>query len=55
MLADDQNYLYYQKGSLVTYALRDYIGEERLNAALRDFIERNRVRGAALPERARPR
>ncbi|MFH1690803.1 MAG: M1 family aminopeptidase [Candidatus Eisenbacteria bacterium] len=49
LLADEQSYLYYQKGSLVTYALRDYIGEERLNAALRDFIERNRYVGPPYP------
>ncbi len=49
MFADEQSYLYYQKGSLVTYALRDYIGEERLNAALRDFIERNRYVGPPYP------
>ncbi|MFH1864380.1 MAG: M1 family aminopeptidase, partial [Candidatus Eisenbacteria bacterium] len=49
MLADEQGYLYYQKGSLVTYALRDYIGEERLNAALRGYIERNRYVGPPYP------
>jgi len=37
-----QPYVWYQKGSLVMYALKDYIGEERLNAALRAFLEKNR-------------
>jgi hypothetical protein len=49
LLATDQGYLYYRKGSLVTYALRDYIGEERMNAALRAFIERNRYVGPPYP------
>jgi hypothetical protein len=49
MLAGDESYVYYQKGSLVTYALRDYIGEERMNAALRGFIERNRYVGPPYP------
>jgi aminopeptidase N len=37
-----QPYVWYQKGSLVMYALKDSIGEERLNAALRAFLEKNR-------------
>jgi aminopeptidase N len=49
LLASDQSYLYYQKGSLVTYALRDYIGEERMNTALKGFIERNRYVGPPYP------
>ncbi|UCC32348.1 MAG: hypothetical protein JSU86_08700, partial [Phycisphaerales bacterium] len=32
-------YIHYFKGSLVMYALRDYIGEEAINAALRKFIK----------------
>src|SRR5499426_1470515 len=32
-------YVWYQKGSLVMYALKDYIGEERLNAALRKYVD----------------
>jgi ABC-type transport system involved in multi-copper enzyme maturation permease subunit len=35
---ENQPYIHYRKGSLVMYALRDYIGEERVNAALRKFI-----------------
>jgi ABC-type transport system involved in multi-copper enzyme maturation permease subunit len=37
-LVENQQYIHYGKGSLVMYALRDYIGEERVNAALRKFI-----------------
>jgi len=34
----NQAYLYYAKGSIVLCAIRDQIGEERLNAALRDLV-----------------
>jgi ABC-2 type transport system permease protein len=38
MLAEGQQYIHYSKGSLAFYALRDYIGEDSLNAALRRFL-----------------
>ncbi len=38
MLVEDQTYIHYGKGSLVMYALRDFIGEDNVNAALRDVI-----------------
>ena len=43
-LARVQNepYVWYQKGSLAMYALADYLGEERLNRALRTFLDRAR-------------
>lgn len=34
-----QNYVHYSKGAIVFYALSDYIGEENLNKALRNFLE----------------
>lgn len=37
-LVENQQYIHYRKGSLVTYALRDYIGEEAVNRALAKFI-----------------
>jgi aminopeptidase N len=37
-----QDYVWYAKGSLVMYALKDYIGEERLNTALRTYLEKVR-------------
>jgi len=40
MLVEDQGYIHYRKGSLVMYALRDAIGEENVNAALRKIIAR---------------
>ena len=39
LLVENQGYIHYRKGSLVMYALRDYVGEEALNAALRRYVE----------------
>ena len=35
---ENQPYIHYRKGSLVFYALQDYIGESRLNAMLKQFL-----------------
>tara|TARA_B110000046_G_scaffold162006_1_gene176029 strand:- start:12717 stop:16370 length:3654 start_codon:yes stop_codon:yes gene_type:complete len=40
MYNDGQGYIHYQKGSLVLYALSDYIGEENLNGALKKYVEK---------------
>ena len=40
MYNDGQMYIHYKKGSLVFYALSDYIGEENLNGALKKFVEK---------------
>jgi aminopeptidase N len=40
MLVENQGYIHYRKGSLVMYALRDAVGEENVNAALRNIIGR---------------
>jgi ABC-2 type transport system permease protein len=34
-----QGYVHYRKGSVVLYYLKEMIGEERLNSALRDLVE----------------
>lgn len=34
---ESQGYIHYRKGSLIMYALQDYIGEDQVNAALRKF------------------
>jgi ABC-type transport system involved in multi-copper enzyme maturation permease subunit len=39
-LVEDQAYIHYRKGSLAMYALRDAIGEEKVNAALRSIISK---------------
>ena len=36
---EGQQYIHYQKGSLIFYRLRDEIGEEALNRALKRFLE----------------
>ena len=36
---ENQPYIHYRKGSLAMYALKDYLGAERINAALRHFAE----------------
>jgi ABC-2 type transport system permease protein len=38
MRVENQQYIHYRKGSLITYALRDYIGEQALNSALARYI-----------------
>ena len=40
MYNDGQTYIRYQKGSLVFYALSDYIGEEKLNKSLKKYVEK---------------
>jgi ABC-2 type transport system permease protein len=40
MYNDGQGYIHYQKGSLVFYALSDYIGEAKLNGALKKYVEK---------------
>lgn len=42
LLLSSQSNLVYRKGALVMYTLREYIGEERVNAALRSFLEKHR-------------
>jgi hypothetical protein len=38
-LVEDQSYIHYGKGSLVLYALQEYIGEDKVNEALRNFLK----------------
>ena len=49
MLAENQQYLHYNKGALAMYALRDYLGEAAVNGALRAFLAENRFRGPPYP------
>jgi ABC-2 type transport system permease protein len=48
-LVESQPYIHYQKGALAMYALRDYIGEARVNGALRRFLEAQRFKGPPYP------
>ncbi|WP_046244178.1 ABC transporter permease/M1 family aminopeptidase [Hymenobacter terrenus] len=38
-LVENQQYIHYGKGSVIMYALQDYMGEARLNGALRDYAK----------------
>ena len=46
---EDQNYIHYAKGSLVMYALQDYIGEENLNRAIKAFRDETAYKGPPYP------
>lgn len=40
MYNQNQPYIHYRKGSLAMYALKDYIGEDKLNAALKSYVQK---------------
>lgn len=46
-LCENQQYIHYNKGAHVLYALQDQIGEDRLNQALRTYRDRWRVENVA--------
>jgi ABC-2 type transport system permease protein len=47
--AEGQQYVHYRKGALAMYALRDYLGEARLNAVLARFLRERRFGGPPYP------
>ncbi len=42
---ENQPYIHYRKGSVVMYALRDYLGEETVNRALARYVAATRFQG----------
>lgn len=46
MYNENQSYIHYRKGSLVFYALSDYMGEKELNKVLSQFIDKKAFQGA---------
>ncbi len=42
---ENQPYIHYQKGSLAMYALQDLIGEEKVNRALKRYVDQVRFQG----------
>lgn len=46
---EDQGYIHYRKGSLVMYLLQDRLGEDRVNAMLRDLLARYRFKSQPYP------
>ncbi|HFE44257.1 MAG TPA: hypothetical protein ENJ18_02020, partial [Nannocystis exedens] len=49
MLVENQQYIHYQKGSLVFYALKDVLGEDLVNAAIREVIAEHAFKGPPFP------
>ena len=45
VLAENQQYIHYNKGSVVMYALKDYLGEEKVNLALRNYLNEFKFKG----------
>jgi hypothetical protein len=46
VLVQREAYVWYQKGSLILYALSDYIGEDKVNLALHNFLMQYRYANA---------
>jgi ABC-2 type transport system permease protein len=40
MLCENQGYIHYNKGSVIMYSLRDYLGEDVLNGAVRAYLNK---------------
>ena len=49
LTVEDQPYLAYRKGAIALYTLRDFIGEEAVNRALRRYFERFADAGPPYP------
>lgn len=45
----NQTYIHYAKGSMVMYALQDYIGEDKVNRALAEFVKDFKFKGPPYP------
>ncbi len=45
----NQGYIHYRKGSLAMYALQDYIGEDKVNQAIREFLKQYAFKGPPYP------
>ena len=41
---ENQQYIHYGKGSVILYALQDYIGEKKVNAAMQSFLEETKYK-----------
>jgi ABC-2 type transport system permease protein len=50
VLVQREPYVWYQKGSMVMFALADYIGEDKVNLALHNFLEKNRYATGPFPD-----
>ena len=50
VLVQNEPYVWYQKGSMAFYALSDAIGEDKLNLALKDFLDKWKLNGPPYPD-----
>jgi hypothetical protein len=50
VLVQNEPYVWYQKGSMAFYALSDAIGEDKLNTALKEFLDRWKMNGPPYPD-----
>jgi ABC-2 type transport system permease protein len=46
---ENQDYIHYRKGSVIMYALQDYIGEDNLNRAIHAFRDEHAFKGPPYP------
>jgi len=49
MRVENQAHIHYGKGAVILYALQDYIGEDKVNAAMRNFLEEYRYQPPPYP------
>jgi ABC-2 type transport system permease protein len=45
----NQGYIHYNKGAMAMYALQDYIGEDKVNEAIREFLKQYAFKGPPYP------
>jgi ABC-2 type transport system permease protein len=50
VLVQNEPYVWYQKGSMAFYALSDAIGEDKLNLALKEFLDKWKMNGRPYPD-----
>ncbi|WP_263353205.1 ABC transporter permease/M1 family aminopeptidase [Acidicapsa acidisoli] len=50
VLVQNEPYVWYQKGSMAFYALSDAIGEDKLNLALKEFLDQWKMNGPPYPD-----
>ncbi|WP_299113548.1 M1 family aminopeptidase [uncultured Winogradskyella sp.] len=46
---EDQAYIHYGKGSAILYALQDYIGEDKVNIAMKNFLDEYKYNAPPYP------
>lgn len=45
-LAEGQSYIHYSKGSLALFTLKEYLGEDTVNGAIKEYLEKTRYQSA---------